>query len=124
LIRKFKSAQITLAYTLGVTPGNGVYLTSRQSNGSGTFSYTGVRKWSFSVGGNYTTLSTIGQGIAPYSQKSGSVGATYDLMKSLHATARFDLRDQAVDIAGYLRSSYRASVGLSFSPGNIPLSLW
>lgn len=124
LTRRFKTAQLTGGYAVGVTPGNGVYLTSRQNTGNATFSYTGVRKWSFSIGGIYSKLTTIGQGIAPYTQKSGSVGATYTILRTLHATARFDLRDQTISVAGYARSSYRATVGLSFSPGTIPLSLW
>ncbi|HXP89108.1 MAG TPA: hypothetical protein VN841_30585 [Bryobacteraceae bacterium] len=124
LVRKFRSAQLSLAFALGATPGNGVYLTSRQDSGSGSFSYTGVRKWSFSVGGNYAKLTTIGQGLAPYTQKTGSVGATYEIFRDLHATARFDGRDQTISVNGYVRASYRASVGLSFSPGTIPLSLW
>jgi hypothetical protein len=124
VVRRFKTAQASLVYQLGVTPGNGVYLTSRQETGSLSISYTGVRKWAFSVGGIYGKLITIGQGIAPYTQRSGSVGTTYELVKSLHATARFDLRDQTVDIHGYERTGYRAAVGLSFSPGAVPLSLW
>jgi hypothetical protein len=124
LVRKFRSAQIALSYSLGATPGNGVYLTSRQQSGNATFSYTGVRKWSFSAGGVYSKLATIGQSIAPYTQRSGSVGTTYEILRDLHITARFDARDQTVDIHGYNRTGYRASVGLSFSPGTIPLSLW
>jgi hypothetical protein len=124
LARKFRNAQLTFAYSIGATPGNGVYLTSRQDSGSGTFSYTGVRKWSFSIGGNYSKLTTIGQGIAPYAQKTGSVGAVYEIVRNVHATARFDGRDQTVDINGFVRASYRAAIGLAFSPGNIPLSLW
>jgi hypothetical protein len=124
LVRKFRSAQLALVYSIGATPGNGVYLTSRQDSGSATFSYTGVRKWSFSAGGNYAKLTTIGQGLAPYTQKTGSVGAVYEIVRNLHATARFDGRDQTININGYVRASYRASVGLSFSPGTIPLSLW
>ena len=124
LVRKFKTAEISLGYSLGVTPGNGVYLTSRQQSGFASVSYTGVRKWSFSAGAAYSKLTTIGQGIAPYALTSGSVGTTYEIMKTLHITARFDTRDQTVSVNGYQRSSYRASLGLAYSPGDIPLSLW
>jgi hypothetical protein len=124
LQRKFRTSDLQLGYTVGVTPGNGVYLTSRQQSGYGTYSYTGVRKWAFSIGGIYGKLASIGQGIVPYTQKSGSAGATYKFLRSLSAVARVDARDQAVDIHGYLRTSYRATVGLTFSPGTIPVSLW
>jgi hypothetical protein len=124
LQRKFRTSEMQLGYSVGVTPGNGVYLTSRQQSGYATFSYTGVRKWAFSIGGIYGKLSSIGQGIAPYTQKSGSAGATYTILKSVSAVARFDARDQSVDVHGYLRTSYRATLGFTFSPGTIPVSLW
>jgi hypothetical protein len=124
LTRKFRAAQITLFYTLGVAPGNGVYLTSRQTSGGGTISYTGIRKWSFSLGGGYVKLNALGQNIQPYSQITGSAGVTYALFKGFSAQARYDARQQVIDVNGYQRTSYRAAVGITFSPGTIPISLW
>jgi hypothetical protein len=37
---------------------------------------------------------------------------------------RYDLRDQQIDLPGYRHVATRASLGLVFSPGTLPLSLW
>jgi hypothetical protein len=107
-----------------VVPGNGVYLTSRQIAGSAGYSYTGIRKWNFGISGGYYKLVSIGQGIPAYGQFSAGAGATYSLPHAFHLTARYDARHQDIDEAGYRRTGYRAAVGVAFSPGRVPLSLW
>jgi hypothetical protein len=124
LTRKFKTAQISGYYTLGIAPGDGVYLTSRQNTTGASFSYTGVRHWSFSVAGGYYKLIPLTQAIKPFSQINGSAGVTYAIGKGFHATARVDGRQQVIDVNGYQRDSYRATVGVIFSPGPVPISLW
>ncbi len=124
LTRKFKTAQISGYYTLGVAPGNGVYLTSRQNTGGASVSYTGVRHWAFSLGGGYFKLIPLTQTIKPFSQINASAGVTYAIGRGFHAMARFDGRQQVIDINGYQRDSYRATIGVTFSPGPVPVSLW
>ena len=43
---------------------------------------------------------------------------------AFHAVARYDLRQQEITIAGYRATSYRVTLGMAFSPGSMPLSLW
>jgi hypothetical protein len=66
----------------------------------------------------------VGQGIAPYRFFMGSSSLTYNLTHALHLVARYDLRQQEIQIAGYRATSYRMTLGLAFSPGALPLSLW
>ena len=124
LVRKFKNASLAFAYAQAAAPGNGVYLSSRSDNGTATLSYAGVRKASINVTGGYAALSSIGQGIPPYQMFVGGAHVSYNLNHSLHAVAGYDVREQEIQVAGYRRTSYRASVGLAFSPGSLPLSLW
>jgi hypothetical protein len=124
LTRKFRTAALNFSYGETVVPGNGVYLTSRSQGGSANYSYTGFRKVAFTIGGGYFSLASLGQGIAPYQTFSGSSGITYNLTRTLHALARYDLRQQEISIAGYRSTSYRLTLGLAFSPGTLPLSLW
>jgi hypothetical protein len=65
-----------------------------------------------------------GQGLQPYSTINGGANATYRITRGLHALLRFDARDQQIDVVGYKHTGYRASIGLAFSPGDLPLSLW
>jgi hypothetical protein len=120
----FKTSTVTVTYRQGVVPGNGVYLTSRNRYALGSYSYTGIHKLNLGVSGGYTTLESIGQGIASYSQLTGGAGFTYGLSRMFHLIGRYDLRYQELDVLNTLRTSYRATLGIAFSPGNIPLSLW
>ena len=120
----FKTSSVTFAYSKTVVPGNGVYLTSRQDSALGSYSYTGVRKWNFGITGGYSALHSIGQSLNKYGQLSGGAGITYAVVGSLHVVARYDARHQEIDLAGYRRTSYRATIGFAFSPGKVPLSLW
>lgn len=124
LIRKFKTSSLSFAYTRSAVPGNGVYLTSRSEAASASFSYTGVHRAAFTISGGYTSLASLGQGLPPYSSYGGSTGLTYNLTHALHAVARYDVRQQEIDIADYRRTSYRVTLGIAFSPGTLPLSLW
>jgi len=124
LTGRLKNSSLSFGYGEIVVPGNGVYLTSRQIAGSAGYSYTGIRKWNFGISGGYYKLVSIGQGIPAYGQFSAGAGATYSLPHAFHLTARYDARHQDIDEAGYRRTGYRAAVGVAFSPGRVPLSLW
>ena len=121
---KFKTSTLGFSYTRTVSPGNGVYLTSRADDASANYSYTGLRKWNLGVSGGYDRLGAIGQGIQPYSQLTGGAGFTYRIAGFLHLVGRYDARHQEIDVVGYRRTSYRATLGFGFSPGPLPLSLW
>lgn len=124
IIRKFKKASLNISYGRSVVPGNGVYLTSRTDNGAAGYSYTGIRKFNFSVSGGYNTLSSLGQGIQPYRSGFGGAGLTYTLPYSLHFVTRYEYRYQAIEDLTYKHTGFRATIGLTYSPGKVPLSLW
>jgi hypothetical protein len=124
LTRKFKTSNLTFSYGQMVAPGNGVYLTSRSSTGNVGYSYTGIRKVSLSLGGGYSNLASLGQGLQPYRSFTGGGGITYTLPWSLHLVARYDYRYQQIEDLIYKHTGYRASIGITFSPGKVPLSLW
>jgi hypothetical protein len=124
LTRKFHRALLSLSYSQYVTPGNGVYLASRQDSGEAALSYTGSRKLSFTVSGGEFSYKSVGQNLQTYIQANGGAGFTYTLARALHLTARYDLRHQDIQSLVYNHTSYRATIGLAFSPGPLPLSLW
>ncbi len=125
LMDTFRRSQFTLEYLNQVVPGNGVYLTSRNNSGSASYSYSGVRHWNFSVGGSYGRMSTLVQTIGGYTAYGAGVGITRDLGKGLHTVLRLDTRHYDIaSTAAFTHTDYRASVGLNFSPGDVPLVLW
>ena len=101
-----------------------MYVTSRQNSGTFGYSYTANRKWNFGLSGGYYTLQGIGQGLPSYGQFTGGAGVTYNVVKAFHLVARYDARHQDINMLGYRRTGYRATFGIAFSPGKVPLSLW
>jgi hypothetical protein len=124
LIGRFKTSSLSFNYSRGTGAGNGLYLTSRQESATASYSYTGIRRASLSASGGYSTLSGLAQGLSSYSQWNASGGAAYNLTHALHLTARYDARQTDLDTYFYHRLGYRVSVGLTFSPGNLPVSFW
>jgi len=122
LERRFRRARISFKYRRGVSGGNGVYLTSREEGESMGFSYAATRKWSFSGTAEYSRLDGIGQNLQPYAQFNGGSDVTYAITSPIHIFMRYDSRHQEIVDAAYRGTSYRAAIGISFSPGDIPLS--
>ncbi len=122
---KLHQSEFALTYMDSVVPGNGVYVTSRQNTGFVSYRYTGIRHWNFGVDANYGRMSAMVQTIGAYTTYGGGGGFTRDLGKGLHAVLRLDALHY--DISGgslYKHMEYRASLGMTFSPGDIPLVLW
>lgn len=124
LAGRFKHSGVSMSYSSTLMPGNGVYLTSRTDNGGLSYSYTGLRKWNFGISGGYSRMQSVGLALGSYAGFNGGVGATYTLLRSLHLTSRYDVRHTEIDAVNFLRTSYRVTFGVAFSPGEVPLSLW
>jgi len=69
-------------------------------------------------------LNSIVQTLGAYSSYSAGAGVTRELGKGLHAVLHLDASHFEVAGNAFLHTEYRASVGLSFSPGDVPLALW
>jgi hypothetical protein len=124
LKRQFRRAALGFNYYRGVNSGNGAYTTGRLDNITASISYTGLRKWNLGADGGYYALKSVGQDLGNYSQYSAGAGITYALGRDIHLSMRYDFRDQQVDLSTYKHNGSRATIGLNFSPGSLPLSLW
>ncbi len=124
LQRRFRRASLSARYDHGASPGNGVYLTSRQNTANASYSYTGLRRWSLTASAYYSDMQGIGQEIGSYRTASGGFGASRSISsRNVFFTTRFDVRRY---LAGpqFRRNSYYATVGVAYSPGDVPLRLW
>jgi hypothetical protein len=125
LIRRFERSSLTAAYNQSFSPGNGVYLASRQTAATASYSYTGLKKLTFAVNGGYSTLTSLGQTLGTYKGEFAGVGSTYTLRSYTHLEFRYDYRHYTTGSeTGYKQNSQRVSVGLAFSPGSKPLPIW
>ena len=124
LIRRFDRSAFTLSYNLGISPGNGVFLTSRQNTAAASYSYTGYRRLTASLTASYTELAAVGQTLGKYTSYQAGAGTTYKLGRATHIEVRYDFRHYTTQDAFYLKNSQRILVGLAFSPGETPLAIF
>ena len=112
------------AFSSGPSPGNGLYLTSNTQSVSSGYSYTGIRKLSLGVSVNRTRMSSLAQDIqGDLTYLQGGGGFSYNLGHNLALTTQLDgRRFRSPGIQG--RSGLIFSMGLSYSPASIPLSIW
>jgi hypothetical protein len=115
---------LSFNYFRGLNSGNGVSGTARQENANVAISYTGIRRLNIGLNGGHYTLVSIGQSTGQFSNFAGSAGFTYNLGHGIGLAARYDVNQQQIDLGGYSRTSTRATLGLTFSPGTVPLALW
>jgi hypothetical protein len=125
LQRKFRHASLAFNYNRALSTGNGASGTARMDNAFVAYSYTGIRKLNVGVtGGHYSLASVGGENTGTFSTYSGSAGITYGLGRGISVVARYDANQQYVEISNYKRTTTRATLGLLFSPGSVPLALW
>jgi hypothetical protein len=124
LSRVFRRSSLSFNYDSLVTPGNGMYLTSRSQDGTVSYSYTAFRRWNLGVSAGYSNYSSVWQTIAKYQNVYGGGGVSCQVKTWMHIVARYDAR--LYEATGVLsrRVMHSGSFGVAFSPGELPLSLW
>lgn len=126
--RLAKTFRYGVAYATGgssITPGNGLFLTSRVLDANAGYSYTGLRNWSFTSNVGWTRAQSIGNVTGEYGGVTMSVGTSRQLIKSIHFVATVSARRySSTDFNTYNRTIYDARIGLGWTPGDIPLRVW
>jgi len=119
LIRKFKTSSLTFDYTMGVTPGNGYYLTSRQTSATIGYSYIAGKAWEVRGNAGFNELSALGQALGKYTNMQEGVEAFYNLTRAAHLDVRYDYRHYTTENVILQKDSNRVSLGLAFSLGDL-----
>jgi hypothetical protein len=105
-----------------ITPGNGLFLTSRAETAAVGYGYSGLRKWSMNANISYVRALSLGNIQGAYGQVSGSLSASHLLFSHVSFVASFSASQyQSSSFADYNRLIYSASAGLGFSSKNIPV---
>jgi hypothetical protein len=108
-----------------VTPGNGLFLTSEATTANTGYTYTGLRRWSFSAQAAYDRAKSVGNVLGYYGDVSGALSASRQIMGTMHGVLSFSARQyQSPDFSLYNRLVYSVRLGFGFAPGNIPLRIW
>ncbi|MGA3025473.1 MAG: hypothetical protein ABSF98_11945 [Bryobacteraceae bacterium] len=124
LTRRFGTSAITLNGGITISPGDGVYLTSRAMSVSAGYSYVGGKRLTFQTTAAYSRLTSAGeQTIAPYDGYFAGAGMTYRLFANAHMEARYDWRRYNVAAIAN-KDENRVSLGVAISTGERPLAIW
>jgi hypothetical protein len=108
-----------------IVPGNGLFLTSRATNARAGYSYTGLRVWSLSASMDYLAAKSISNVVGGYNTVAGTVSMSRKLLKSLHMVLAANVRSYSSgSFANYNRPIYGLSLGVGWTPGEIPLRVW
>lgn len=124
LTRRFERSAVVAAYNQTYNPGNGVFLTSRYSAASVSYSYVGLKRATFDTSLAYSKLNSLGQTLGAYNGYFASAAGTYKLASYSHLILRYDFRHYTVGGAGYRQNSSRITAGIAFSPASRPLPIW
>ncbi len=120
--RNWRRTGINLAYSRGVNPGNGLFLTTSSDNGNANFNYTPGRNWTFGTFVNYTRMNSIGPDFNAIEQVSAGVNASYRIRGDLFFRSSVDFRRILTQNSTFRQNSQRVLIGISYSPGEIPIS--
>ncbi len=128
LIRRLKAASLTFDYSTTVTPGNGLYLTSRQTSGAMAYSYKAARSLQVRANAGYNQLSALGQALGRYWSLHGGFQVLCRLAGDAYLDVRYDYRryntEYTAGEALLENDSNRVSVGIAFTLGKASPVTW
>jgi len=117
-----------VAYVSGghtMTPGNGLFLTSKMYTATAGYTYTGLRRWSFGLSAGYDRGTSIGNILGEYGDANAGLQTSRQISHLVHMVAGITARKyQSGSFSGYNRVIWDARVGISFSPRDIPVRIW
>ena len=119
-----RSRSASISYNRGLSPGNGLYLTSRQQDIAASGSMILFRHYYFSAGVGYDSLSATAQNLGQYRATYAFFGGSRPMRHGLQANLRFDFRHFDVGNAPLLNNTYRVTLGLTWSPVEGLHRLW
>lgn len=124
LVRRFREASLTFDFSDSISPGNGLYLTSRQTSGTVIYSYIASRDLRLRANAGYGQLSALGQTLGIYSNLQAGIQVLYKLAGDAFLDVRYDYRHYNTGDAILRMDSNRVSVGIAFSLGQASPLTW
>jgi hypothetical protein len=120
--RSFRRGVAYLGGGESITPGNGLFLTSRGATASAGYGYSGLRKWSLNIGASYFSALSIGNVQGSYGDIAGSYGMSRQIVGPLSLVSSFSAtKYRSSSFNAYNRLIYSVSVGIGFSSKSIPV---
>ena len=124
LARRFPHGSLSFHYMRSISSGNGLYLTSGVESASVGYNYTGMRRASVGFSAGTSIRRALVQDIPPYRSYSAGLTTGYRIGRGFSLRGSVGARHHELRHTTFNRWVYHASVGLAFSPGEVPFSLW
>jgi len=123
--RAFRNGLLFAGASRSMSPGNGLFLTSKVTSAFGGYTYTGLRRWSFSSEFSGDWNQSLANVIGGYQDYGGALRTSRQIGHAVYAFTAFSARRySSAGFAGYNRPIYDARIGIGFSPGDTPLRAW
>jgi hypothetical protein len=123
--RKIPNGILFLGVNRGMTPGNGFFMASTSLTVTTGYSYTGLRRWSASTAAAYNRSQSLGGIVGKYQSISASARLSRKIKGSVHFVTGYSVRRYgSPDYPNYDRLVNEATIGLGFTPGDVPLRIW
>ncbi len=121
LSAQFRNSALNFGYSRGLNPGNGLYLTSQAESIYAAYSYVPIRNWSGGLQAVYTRLSARTQNLGRSEAYIGTASLGRSIFSWMSYGVSASIRRYKI-VNGFHRDSYVVTMGLGFSPGEIPIS--
>ena len=120
--RSFHRGVVYVGGGESVTPGNGLFLTSRVTQAAAGYGYSGLKKWNMNVSVSYGTALSLGNVTGKYAQVAGAFGLSRQIIPKISFLTSFSATQyQSGTFSLYNRFIYSASAGIGWSSRNIPV---
>jgi hypothetical protein len=118
-VHDFRGARsANVSYANGITPGNGVFLTSQQRTISAGFNARFLRRYTVSIGGGQSTLSSQAQTLGKYTSQYATVSLSRAFPRGISSVLSFNYRHFEIFDAPGAGNEFRVTAGASWSPTN------
>jgi hypothetical protein len=119
-----RSRTANFSYVRGVSPGNGLQLTSLQQGFAGYFSMKLYRKYLVSATASRTELSGLSLDNSSYNSQAFGVGVSRPLLHHINGDVRVEYRTYNITSQPAIQHQWRISTGFSWNPGENWLRSW
>jgi hypothetical protein len=125
LVKDFRHGRsASIMYNRGLSPGNGLYLTSVNQDVAASGSFILFRRYYASLGSGYDSLTAAAQDLGSYRAAFGFFGISRSLPHGIQSNLRLDYRHYIIHGAPLLQNEVRVALGFSWSPSEGLFRLW
>ena len=124
LNRRLRTSSFGGTFTKGISPGNGLVLTSSRESESIFYNLPTFRKYATQFGGGRDKLTAYLNSTGEYSSYYARLSLSRPLMRNVSSIFNFDFRKYSFNTTTPGATEFRVSVGFRYSPGDGTAKFW